>query len=99
MLSAEGLGSMTSQRNHIHDSVASETETKVLSLERAFAKRDITFPMGSPGGWRSPDRSALQTRATGLFREAPRKAAGSLRAHVHAPSWQHNVHMGLEISQ
>jgi hypothetical protein len=36
MLSAEGLDSMASQRNHIHDSVVSETETKVRSLERAL---------------------------------------------------------------
>ena len=48
MLSTEGLDSMASQRNHIHDSVASETETKVRSLERALAKRDITVPMGQP---------------------------------------------------
>jgi hypothetical protein len=48
MLSAEGLDSMASQRNHIHDSVASETETRVRSLERALAKRDITVPMGQP---------------------------------------------------
>jgi hypothetical protein len=40
--------SMASQRNHIHDSVAAETETKVRSLERALAKRDITVPMGQP---------------------------------------------------